>query len=73
MKRRDLESGQEVCDGRKLLCLDQPGGALRGERLRRGVWVELGGRGGGRSSLGTVGGESIYQFVLMIGQEETDI
>jgi len=55
---RDLEFGQEGYDGRKLPCLDLLGGVLRGERLRLGVLVELGGRGGGRSLLGKVGGES---------------
>lgn len=55
---RDLEFGQGGSDGRKLPCLNLPGGVLRGERSRRGVWVELRGRGGGRSSLGKVEGES---------------
>ena len=59
MTMRDLEFGQGGCDVRKLLCLDLPRGVLRGERLRRGVVVELGGRGGGRSSPGMAGGESV--------------
>lgn len=58
MRTRDLEFGQEGCGGRTPPCLDLLGVVLRGERLRRGVLVELGGRGGGRSSLVTVGGES---------------
>ena len=40
VKRRDLVFGQGGYDGRMLLCLDLPGGVLRGERLRRGVLVE---------------------------------
>jgi hypothetical protein len=66
-RMRDLEFGQGRCDGRMLLGPNRLGGALRGERLRRGVLVELRGRGGGRSSLGTVVGGSVYQFVLMKG------
>jgi hypothetical protein len=59
VKRRDLEFGQGGYDGRRLLGPNRLGGALRGEKLRRGVVVELRGRGGGRSSLGTVEGESV--------------
>jgi hypothetical protein len=73
VRRRDLEFGQGGYDGRMLPCPNRLGGALRGEKLRRGVWVELRGREGGRSSLGTVGGGSVCQSVLIREQDATYI
>ena len=54
-----------------LLCPSRRGEALRGERLRPGVLVELGGRGGGPSSLGTVEGESSISPIQEGGKELT--
>jgi hypothetical protein len=69
----DLEFGQGGYGGRMQLCLDLLRVVLRGERLHRGVLVELRGREGGRSSLGKARGESVCQFIPINGQDATYI